>query len=183
MCTTTALETALRSCIRIGPGSCAAIAVNRSEHIAEVLQSCNDEPIETRILRCVKDGRILAQVSADGPTEPAVTCETMSTTAQILASVVHGSDQDRCVVAMHILANPDPGCDHDCSQPWPIASLLSAAAIFNGYWDPNPCLGVVAVDGYEPISCDNSTPLETLLRMCAAIMPDGSVAWRIQIEA
>ncbi len=182
MCTTTALETALRSCIRIGDDGCAALAVNINEHFAEGSQTCNDEPISTRLTRCIKEGRLLAQLGTDGPTVASVSCGNMPAPTELLGLFIYPSSEGRCVIAMHDISIADPGCAQVCGQPLGLAQALAASAIFNGYWDPNPCAAVIDVDGYEPLNCDNHTPLETLLRMCAAIMPDGSVAWRIQIE-
>lgn len=188
MCTTTALETALRACIRKAEGvHCASIAVDANSFLAGGAAGCGMEPVATRFLRSIYQDRLLINAVVFDTNTGYVECQTTPSTEELLQrSLIEGdAGKARCIWATFTSDNPLPECQNNCDlDGLSLTELFKRSLRSHAYYGQEPCLQVVEGPGGElPIACDDATPLETLLRMCAAIMPDGSVAWRIQSEA
>jgi hypothetical protein len=183
MCTTVALETALRACIRKTEGvNCAAIAVDAS-FFQEAQLECGPEALHTRILRAIAGGRLFVQTTADEQVEPAIDCNSTPSTEELLQSVLLPSSDGKVVVAVMADTSDVDDCVSDCSKAdMGLEELFRRSLVYSDYFAGN-AVRVIYNDASEnSISCAEDIPLATLLKMCAFHRGDGSVAWRLQIE-
>lgn len=185
MCTAVALETALRACIRKSlDGPCTAIAVSGMAFQQGACDGdCALPPIYTRLLGAIVGDKLqINQSVADG--EPLLTtCETNTSTLELL---------HRCICpdvtgGNTVNASVDLGWDSSCVEPdcgdQSMEELLRLSIVES----PDTPARFQVVENalpFDPMDCTTAIwPLETLLRMAAVRLPNGTVAWRIQTEA
>ena len=183
MCTPSALETALRSCIRKGTGNCTAIAVAGMPYEAPCSGDCISQPIATRIAASIVSGKLQINTAVFGSEVGLVTCATLVGFEEAVHSLLCGVADGTNTVSGII----DLGWDATCVPPsCGDRSLLEL--FYNSMTTSTDTPARIRVvennDVFDPLDCIGSLlPLDTLLRMAVVELPGGLVAWRIQSEA
>lgn len=183
MCTTVALETALRACIRKQEGvNCAAIAVDAS-FFQDGTVECGMEPVTTRLLRSILADRLLIQAVSDEVVEAAVDCDTTPSIEELLQGVLLPSTDGKVVLATMADTSDVDECVSDCGKAdMGLQELFRRSLVYSDYYAGNAVRVIYNDQSLNQVSCAEDIPLETLLKMCAFHRGDGSVAWRLQLE-
>lgn len=182
MCTTVALETALRSCIRKIEGvHCVAIAVDASSFFpsGEPLD-CIHDSAATRLQMTVQNGKVAAIFSDIGTPFTPIDCSTNPSVEALLQEVIlTGEDAGVTLIDMHGVGS-DADCPTDCDDAnVGLRTRFLGSLRYLEEDTPNILrLAVVTAGGGTPLDCDDITPLETLLM--AAFVRDGNL-WALRI--
>lgn len=182
MCTTVALETALRSCIRKIEGvHCVAIAVDASSFFpsGEPLP-CVHESAATRLQMAVQNGKVAIVLSDFGTPISPLTCDTNPSAESLLHQIIlRGEEPGVAILSVHTVATGAP-CPEGCDDA--NVGLLTRFLGSIRYLEEEgtATLKIAAKDegSGTPLDCDDTTPLETLLM--AAFVRDGDL-WALRI--
>lgn len=182
MCTTVALETALRSCIRKGIGNCTAIAVTGAAFTEPCDGDCILEGINTRVAACIVGGKLQTNFALLTTEAALVTCENLLPFAELVHKLICQVGDGTNTV--HTIG--DIGWDASCVEATcgDMSLLELFAASITESSDTQARIRVVENnDVFDPLDCITALlPLETLLRMAIVELPGGEIAWRIQTE-
>lgn len=182
MCTPSALETALRSCIRKGTGNCTAIAVTGFAYQEPCGGDCVSEPINTRVVSCIVSGKLQVNISSLTEEGPLVTCDNLVPFAELVQKLICAVGNGTNTVGAITDAGWDASCvDATCGD----RSLLElfAASVTESADTAARVRVVENNDVFAPLDCITALlPLETLLRMAIVELPGGAIAWRMQNE-
>lgn len=181
MCTTVALETALRSCIRKIEGvHCVAIAVDASSFLpsGEPLD-CVHESAATRLQMTVQNGKVAATYSTFGTAYSAIDCNSAPSAEVLMQEIVMtGEDQGVNLLVIHGVAGESP-CPTGCADD-AVPLLSRFLGSLRRLEEDQTVLRLAVADAISgtPLDCDDITPLETLLM--AAFVRDGDL-WALRI--
>ncbi|TXH47171.1 MAG: hypothetical protein E6Q97_27830 [Desulfurellales bacterium] len=184
MCSTVALETALRACFRKAEGvDCVAIAVDTSSFFSGGVIPCPPEPAATRLQRAIYDNRVLLDFATEGD-GAGITCDGITSPEQWLQTLLAAGDVGTDVTkvqAWGISGTTD--CPSDCDDDGVGLTERFIGSLRYVEEEPFPRLAMVDVAWSDTIDCDDTAPIETLLRSAFVRQSDGLWALRIVIEA
>ena len=184
MCTTVALETALRACFRKAEGvDCVAIAVDASSFFSGGFVPCPSEPVSTRLQRAIYQNRLLVEYASLGEVV-GITCDGITPAETWLQTILNEGAEGSGITKLAIWAVVgETECPEGCADDGVGLSERFIGSLRYLENEPTPRLAMVDATWTDTLTCDDTTPIETLLRSAFVRQTDGLWALRIVQEA